>query len=715
MATLTLLPTELLLIIAELISQEDQRYRPSRAERDLSALARTNWRLHDIANPILYRIDRDEYNSAAVQWAIRHGRIETLEKALVFGLDLNPEWYLERAREGFSYVPLTGTSIYSAVCWEQEAVLSWLLDHGLKPHYLTVIGGPDDDRRASPLFMALEKKLGAMACRLIDHGANLTFAPMVLDPRYRPPDLAGFELDDIRSSSAIHIASKHGLTSVVKHLVQHKGIDINLPDSEGETCLHYAFMRGEDSPALVEQLVQLGADVNANRGNWSPLHSAIYHGMFKQALALIDRGADTNQLTPCGRAPLHICTWGHPTFLVFRKGRLLDNGERFIKWWYEEAYRDEKCQWLDDRNKLLERLIKLCPDINEGWANQSQPPFAEAIVRGSYETMRTLIKAGADVNRPMVNGVFPIRLAYDKYHESPNAVGVLIENHVRLDSRSNEESPTVLQQAIEQWGVPGKPQLLGVILGPATEENISSEYMDASLEYAVKNKKYCLCKFLIEHGAKMRNGLANVLADAVAWAEEALQTCGIDRGQIFMEMLLNMTSDFNEQDALFRKALENRNLIVAHMVLNRGMIGRNPGSKDPIMWLSAAASWGDIHVLRRLLKGSPDINGLDSEGEFPLSRAVQAGHRNVVTLLLEAGADAYMSATINNGQERKQAVKPIQHAIHSGHVEILKDILRFNFEKQPQLLEEDSWGPAVLADAPYFAELLGGHTKDHDN
>ncbi|KAH7114056.1 ankyrin repeat-containing domain protein [Dactylonectria macrodidyma] len=73
------LPNELLLHLAESLE----------LERDISALARTNGRLHNLLSGYLYENNVKHHGSSALIWAAYHGRIGTAQRLLDKGADVN--------------------------------------------------------------------------------------------------------------------------------------------------------------------------------------------------------------------------------------------------------------------------------------------------------------------------------------------------------------------------------------------------------------------------------------------------------------------------------------------------------------------------------------------------------------------------------------------------------------------------------------------------
>jgi len=73
-------PADCLLLIAD--------HLPS--ERDLNAIARTNWRLYSIFNPYLYRHSIQHHGkTATLWWSIRRGEENTARLSLQAGADPN--------------------------------------------------------------------------------------------------------------------------------------------------------------------------------------------------------------------------------------------------------------------------------------------------------------------------------------------------------------------------------------------------------------------------------------------------------------------------------------------------------------------------------------------------------------------------------------------------------------------------------------------------
>ncbi|KAI1775665.1 ankyrin repeat-containing domain protein [Hypoxylon cercidicola] len=637
-------PMEVILIINSFLPGRPKSTSPYRVQsdtpyHDLASLARTSRKLYNRFNPILYGSNRDYDGSCLVFWAASHGRIETLERGYSFKLLLNPRIDVStnfRANTyGYKTLPdgtkvVLDSTILLATAEGHEGTVAWLIAHGVETDNNSPSIGPQIGTgvRISPLLLALRLKQASIACLLIEKGSSLVFP-------------IGVSL-----GSAIHVAAKQGLISVVRCLIQ-QGIDINTPDGRGDICLHHA-VSGINDKSVITDLVALGADVNWIAGGTSPLSLAIQIGSFRIAHTLLDVGSNIHQTSTSGFQPIHMCTWDESKF----PGSLDDQ-----------------------QYSLLKRLIALGADLNVTSRNNvSRTPLVEAIVNGSVETMQILIEAGADVRKP-VHKMAPVGFAMGNLSK----FALLLRNGIRLDRPYYERGSTLLLEIVKMSCQGSSRNVIEVkaILELASKKTVSDEHIDDALEYAVQLRGYSCCQALLSYGAKLQEN-RDV---AGRWAHDLL----IDRcrdplmpGPLGMLLDFNLESD--ELDDLLTLALSLQDEAAVHVFLDRGVAGRHRNYRDPNVWLQKAADWGRVSILRRLLKASPNVNGFDSAGWLPLTRAVRADHRDAVLTLMDYGADAWLATKM-----AQVHFTTVQFAIRSGKAEILKDIL----EAQPGKVSEE--------------------------
>jgi len=106
--------------------------------------------------------------------------------------------------------------------------------------------------------------------------------------------------------SDIADAAMRGDKAAVRTLIGQKA-DVNAPQNDGATALHWAVYRGDRELAVL--LIRAGANVKAaNREGATPLWLASVNGDASILSALIEAGADANEKLPLGRSPLMLAS-----------------------------------------------------------------------------------------------------------------------------------------------------------------------------------------------------------------------------------------------------------------------------------------------------------------------------------------------------------------------------------------------------------------------
>lgn len=103
-----------------------------------------------------------------------------------------------------------------------------------------------------------------------------------------------------QGQTALYLALKGGSPKVVKVLMQHPALKVDLANSAGETPLMIAALRGEVD--AMKQLMARGAQVN--RSGWTPLHYAASAPEPEAVALLLERGAVVDALAPNGTTPM---------------------------------------------------------------------------------------------------------------------------------------------------------------------------------------------------------------------------------------------------------------------------------------------------------------------------------------------------------------------------------------------------------------------------
>jgi ankyrin repeat protein len=205
------------------------------------------------------------------------------------------------------------------------------------------------------------------------------------------------------------------------------GTDVNAAQGDGTTPLHWAVYKVDRE--LVAELLDRGAKANVmNRYGSSPLAEAVKLGDLELVKQLVDAGADVDSPNGDGQTAL---------MLAARVGSLeiakllVERGADVNA---KEAWRDQTAlMWAVDGNhpELTQLLVDNGADVNarasaNEWDSQiTSEPRAQyrpvgglttlvyAARSGCTRCVRSLVAAGADVDKPTPEGMTPLMIAID--------------------------------------------------------------------------------------------------------------------------------------------------------------------------------------------------------------------------------------------------------------------------------------------------------------
>jgi ankyrin repeat protein len=217
------------------------------------------------------------------------------------------------------------------------------------------------------------------------------------------PSYASADLLADRHINELVVLAKGGESNRFLDYLQREKL-LGRVDRDGHTPL-YAAMFGE--PKLTRAVLQMGAPLEQqDRLGYTPLMAASLLGYPQAAKTLIDRGADLEARNNDGQTALLVSVLGTTANYV----DLDAAGEN---------------PWHNRWGQVTQLLLERGADVNAADKRGATPLFL-AIFSQDMDLCRTLIKAGADVNHELPNGVSMLRFA--RTISSKQVVELLLTN-----------------------------------------------------------------------------------------------------------------------------------------------------------------------------------------------------------------------------------------------------------------------------------------------
>jgi serine/threonine-protein phosphatase 6 regulatory ankyrin repeat subunit B len=187
------------------------------------------------------------------------------------------------------------TSLHWAAYKGRVEVAQVLLDHGANAKLKTTLGETVLHLVSRGEYYSQDHGAGITRL-LLEHGVDLDVQNKFLD-------------------TALHWAADKGRLEITQLLLDH-GANPNLASERGLRPLDIVVSNGqynsqERAVDIAQLLLERGVDVNAPQKNgWTALHWAAFSGNVKAAQLLLDHGANANLETDKGETALHIVSQG---------------------------------------------------------------------------------------------------------------------------------------------------------------------------------------------------------------------------------------------------------------------------------------------------------------------------------------------------------------------------------------------------------------------
>ena len=480
--------------------------------------------------------------------------------------------------------------------------------------------------------------------------------------------------EDMKGNTPLTKALESDSRKMLETLIT--GSNIAATDSSGNTALHIAIEK--DAPLdYIRYLVDAGSDVNArNKNGDSVLFVTVQKNRRDAGDLLLEKNADIFATNTQNDSPLRLA--------LTQGGEVQD--------------------WLITSKTL---------NSTDGSGNTPLHYAAEWHLNGA---IIALIQKGAKVDAVNGNGESAIYSAVRGGDDSPSTINVLVSNGLVIDSRNklgrDNLGNTPLHAAVKWNGFNNAKTL--VALGVDVDaQNLSGK---TALSDACRSAKKDMAILLIRSGADINATDATgrtVLMDAISSSNE-------DMVRLLLQYKANVqVQEMSGQNA-YHEAAVTGNIGIINMIRKAGgnPLSRDAAGETPFSLVLGA----EISVIQAVLGNDTTISDSDGntpihiavqkhasqktmmqllnigypasqrngQGLTPLNEAVANNEKNQALVLLEYGADPYLSTT--SGENALTAV------FKTKNLELLDAIAKYNATKS------DRQGDGILHYAARFAD-----------
>ncbi|GFT56280.1 hypothetical protein NPIL_467881, partial [Nephila pilipes] len=589
---------------------------------------------------------KTDKQATALHLASLNGHIDIVKALIMIGAEINVH-----SHDG-------GTPLHNAVENGHENVVEILLEHGAKINVVY-------DNNLAPINFAAKYGYFGIIKTLIKFKANINNSTK-------------------SGETPLLMAAKNGHLEIVKFLCIKKA-SVYSKDIMGFTALHWSCLNGHID--IAKYLFQRGAKIgDTNMYNQTPLHLAAMKGHIEIVKFLILERNYLNNKDVTGCTALHLSSENEHLDII----KLLIRNGAIINIWNKKHISPLFLAIKNDNLKIMQLLIEEGADIN--LANYfGYKALHYGVSQGKKELVLHMIQHGADVN-DLCHGQTPLHLAVEK--NDIEMAEILIHNRADIDAENapglsllcpavrnnNKEMVKMLLKCGADINAEGCLPLATAInfgLNDIAEILLKNEEIDIDnygidgnslLQIAAIRGNCFIVELLLGKG---------VSVDAVNLSDKISPLhCAADAGYVeIVKTLLNNKAKIN----VFRKdgltplhlASVKGHTSVVKLLLENGA-NANLADIENRNSVEFAVAHGKVEVVKLLLKEKHvHINDKGNDGFSLLHIAAQAGYLNIVTYLINQGADV--------NSQNDAGSKPIHIATREGHKDVVEFFIKCKF------------------------------------
>ncbi|XP_057299481.1 uncharacterized protein LOC130630100 [Hydractinia symbiolongicarpus] len=611
-------------------------------------------------------------NGTSLSRAVLHNKASTVKLLLDRGADVN------------KHVKQCVTPLWRSANEKDKAVMCILLERNAD------VNLQSQSDNSTPLFRAIRSDWNEGAEILIKNKADVNISSDDMSPLCRAvkngnAKMINLLLDNDADVKAVS-KSKQTAIDMAKEMKSNKNIidlflkkskkdaDLRMLDDE-ETkmcekmeCL-LKYIESNDVIMVRKWLEKLSKHVNDEiigkdkKYLKPPLHKAIIKNNNEILSMLVHNGALVNKQDDAGNTPLYLAALcGH-----------LENVKILVE---NKADVDLQIKQKEDsplhiavgrgHTTIIEYLLKQGADIN--LMNTEGTPLYLAVDSNRMSCVKLLIDNNADVNMYVEMCGTPLWRGVAK--KDKNVIELLLNNEADVDLQKERDNSTPLYKAVDlKW-----EEGVKLLIANAADINISNNDYPP-LSRAVLNKSKNIVELLLSNGADI-----NALSKSNLTALQLAIKCKAPKE------IIDLLKQYEVKANLARIDLDDKSTAISEkMEYLLSCIELNDTARVKI-WLAKLSAHINDDVL--------DKNKRHLQP--PLHKASKKNNQEILSMLINHGA------LVNKLEKDKDGYTPLYLAVHCGHLENVKILVKNKAEVNLQIKSKQ--------DAPLHAAARNGHT-----
>ena len=526
---------------------------------------------------------------------------------------------------------------------------------------------------------------------------------------------------DLSGASLLHIVSLNGQTEIIELLLD-KGVNVNIKNDNGNTPLNLSAFNGETK--TVNFLLTNGANPNLEDKQLNtPLHYAVFWGEEKAVEDLLKAGANVYSLNKESKTPLDIANTIQdetkrnaitklltPQKVAFKESKdKASSSTPEVFFLYNEIIDAIEKNNLESIKTKIERLSR--EDLNyQDEKGNSLLHFA--VVKDRSDIVEFLLQNQADANQVNIKGASPLQIA--AYGEKKEIVTILLEHEAQVD-QINEKTGGAT--ALHLASFKGNVDIVRELLKYGAQVNILQDNKENAIHLATQGRKHFnqgnhreaignhreVIEILKEKERQLLGSAKKVTEDSLA----AKILVGLKRGSYSKEGGMvgssedkskfrssrsgSRRSDISSSSFDAKKVVTNpRKRKIVEVERNQGVSTRSKTLKlttpDEIIPITvydnnmgegdyfeatrllSAVIHGNSDLVKNLLKNRVDVNEHEERYKItPLHFAVQKGDKDIIEILLRAGANPNVKDIFHR--------TPLHYAIDGDNKDVIRLIM----------------------------------------